>query len=107
MFLWFGFVSGFVGVPNLRSKDPWQWAGFWKFFFAAVDRSQNCAGVFTGALFFECELIGRFGVREEPGQLEPRASHQWGPERCLCALSSPLRAAKAATETEMSPAPPH
>ena len=37
-------------VPNLRSKDPWQWAGFWKRFFAAVDRSQNCAGVFTGAL---------------------------------------------------------
>ena len=24
---WFGFVSGFVSVPNLRSKHPWQWAG--------------------------------------------------------------------------------
>ena len=37
-------------VPNLRSKDPWEWAGFWKRFFAAVHRSQNCAHVFTGAL---------------------------------------------------------
>ena len=43
------FVSGVVYVPNLRSKDPWQWVGFWKRFFAAVDCLQNCAGVFTGA----------------------------------------------------------
>ena len=25
--LWFGAVSAFVCVPNLKSKDPWQWAG--------------------------------------------------------------------------------
>ena len=46
-------------VPNLRSRDPWQWAGFCKQrFFAAVDRSQNCAGVFTGAhISIQIELL--------------------------------------------------